>query len=43
MKGLVLLLVITLTACAPTLETCGNARAVAMLATAAMARVCPMR
>lgn len=37
-----LLPLLLLTACAPNLATCGNARTVAMVATAAMARICPM-
>jgi hypothetical protein len=36
-------ILITLTGCTTSLATCGNARAAAMLATAAMARICPMR
>ncbi|MES2173833.1 MAG: hypothetical protein V4523_07785 [Pseudomonadota bacterium] len=38
-----LLPILLLTACTPTLATCGNARAAAVLATAAMARICPIR
>lgn len=42
MKALIILAALTLTACAPNLATCGNARTAAMLATAAMARICPI-
>lgn len=42
MTRLALLPLLLLTACTPTLATCGNARAAAMLATAVMARICPM-
>lgn len=37
------LLLLTLTGCTQSLATCGNARAAAVLATAAMARICPIR
>lgn len=43
MTRLALLPILLLTACIPTLATCGNARAAAVLATAAMARICPIR